>query len=109
MIASEKRRMTSLATDRGCNRPGCTVAGLLVERHDVDGWTADNEATDITKLTLPCGPDDRLVEQGHGKRKRADGRTEWIPPPRLDTGQTRVNDYHYPHNHLVDSNDDEVP
>ena len=29
-------------------------------------------------------------------RKRKDGRTEWIPPPNLDTGQARVNNYHHP-------------
>jgi hypothetical protein len=29
-------------------------------------------------------------------RKRKDGRTEWIPPPDLDTGQGRVNKHHHP-------------
>ena len=40
-------------------------------------------------------------------RKRKDGRTEWIPPPHLDTGQTRVNDYHHPQNYLLPEDDDE--
>jgi hypothetical protein len=41
-------------------------------------------------------------------RKREDGRTEWIPPPHLDWGtsrlrggQSRVNDYHHPENYLL--------
>lgn len=35
-------------------------------------------------------------------RKRNDGRTEWIPPPQLDTGQPRVNDFHHPEKYLLD-------
>jgi hypothetical protein len=27
-------------------------------------------------------------------------RFEWIPPPHLDTGQARTNDYHHPENLL---------
>jgi hypothetical protein len=27
---------------------------------------------------------------------RADGRTEWVLPPHLDTGQPRINNYHHP-------------
>ncbi|HEY6575523.1 MAG TPA: hypothetical protein VI029_11445 [Mycobacterium sp.] len=38
---------------------------------------------------------------------RKDGRTEWIPPPELDTGQTRVNDYHQPERMLIHDDDDE--
>ena len=32
---------------------------------------------------------------------RADGRVEWIPPPQLDNGQARVNDFHHPQNYLL--------
>jgi hypothetical protein len=41
-------------------------------------------------------------------RKRKDGRTEWIPPPHLDSGQSRINDYHHPENYLVNEKDDEA-
>ena len=37
-------------------------------------------------------------------RKRKDGRTEWIPPPNLDTGQARVNNYHHPESYLIPDN-----
>jgi hypothetical protein len=42
---------------------------------------------------------------------RKDGRTEWIPPPHLDTGQTRINDYHHPERMLNRNNheDDDGP
>jgi hypothetical protein len=78
--------------------------------HHLEGWAADNGPTNIDKLTLACGPDNRLVEQGGWTtRNRNDGRTEWIPPPNLDTGQTRVNNYHHPEKYLVDDEDDEDP
>jgi hypothetical protein len=39
-------------------------------------------------------------------RIRADGIVEWIPPPHLDTGQARTNDYHHPERMLTDPDPD---
>ena len=104
--ASAGQRIVLHAKDRGCSRPGCTAPGYWCQAHHVDGWAADDGPTDTDKLTLACGPDNRLVEEGGWRtRKRKDGRTEWIPPPHLDTGQTRVNDYHHPERYLVDNED----
>ncbi len=64
---------------------------------------------DINLLTLACPPDNRLAEHGWTVRKRKDGRTEWIPPPHLDTGQPRVNNYHHPEKYLIDDDDDDDP
>ena len=51
---------------------------------------------------LACGPDNRRVKPGGWHiRKRKDGRTEWIPPLHLDTGQARVNNYHHPERYLL--------
>ncbi len=83
----------------GCTRPGCTAPGYWCQVHHVDGWAAAHGETNINELTLACGPDNRLVEEGGWTtRKRKDGRTEWIPPPHLDTGQSRVNDHHHQRN-----------
>jgi hypothetical protein len=69
---------------------------------------ADDGQTDVDDLTLACGPHNRLVKPGGWRtRKRKDGRTEWIPPPHLDSGQSRVNDYHHPENYLLPDQDDE--
>jgi hypothetical protein len=47
-----------------------------------------------------------LIKPGGWKtRKRKDGRTEWIPPPHLDTGQDRVNHYHHPEEYLTGGDD----
>jgi hypothetical protein len=48
---------------------------------------------------------ERLARVVSVTRKRKDGRTEWIPPPHLDSGQSRVNNYHHPEKYLVE--DDE--
>lgn len=106
--ASPAQRIVLHAKDRGCSRPGCTVPGYWCEvHHAVDDW-ADGGETNIDELTLACGPDNRLVRAGGWTtRKRKDGRTEWIPPPHLDSGQARVNDFHHPENLLMPEEDEE--
>ncbi|OBF37384.1 hypothetical protein A5724_11750 [Mycobacterium sp. ACS1612] len=105
-FATPGQRIVLHAMDRGCTRPGCTVPGYWCQVHHVDGWIADHGETNIDTLTLACGPDNRAVEdQGWTTRKRADGRTEWIPPPHLDTGQTRINNYHHPDRYLTPEED----
>jgi hypothetical protein len=37
---------------------------------------------------------------------RGDCDTEWIPPPHLDYGQPRVNNFHHPEKLLRDDSDD---
>ena len=41
-----------------------------------------------------------------GRHIRRDGRTEWIPPPNLDTGQDRINNYHHPERFLTPDEED---
>jgi hypothetical protein len=105
-FATPGQRIVLHAKDRGCTRPGCTAPGYWSQVHHVNGWAADGE-TNINDLTLACGPDNRIVEEGGWTtRKRNDGRTEWIPPPHLDTGQSRVNDHHHPEKYLLPEDDD---
>ena len=106
-FASPGQRIVLHALDRGCTRPGCTAPGYWCQAHHVEGWAAENGRTDVTRLTLACGPDNRLIDKsGWTTRKRKDGRTEWIPPPQLDTGQARVNNYHHPEKYLIPEGDD---
>ena len=82
----------------GLHRTGLLVPGRITSR----AGPPQNGRTDVNRLTLACGPDNRLVEKGGWTtRKRKDGRTEWIPPPHLDTGQARVNNYHHPEKYLI--------
>lgn len=109
--ASPAQRIALIARERGCTRPGCTVDGYHSQvHHAVTDWK-DGGRTDVGDLTLACGPDNRLIETTAWRtRKRPDGRTEWIPPPELDTGQARINHFHHPERLIGPGReDDEVP
>jgi hypothetical protein len=95
-----------LNKDRGCTAPGCTANGYQSQvHHAVADWKNDG-LTNINDLTLACKPDNLLVENtGWTTRKRDDGVTEWIPPPHLDIGQPRTNDYHHPERILAPEDD----
>jgi hypothetical protein len=106
-LASAGQRIVLHARDRGCTFPGCTVPGYGCQAHHAECDWANGGQTNITDEALACPPHHRLVEDGGWKtRKRKDGRTDWIPPPHLDSGQTRINNYHHPENYLVDPDDD---
>ena len=101
-LASAAQRIVLYAKDRGCTFPGCTAPAYHSEVHHASADWADGGQTNITDETLACGPDNRRVKPGGWHtRKRKDGRTEWIPPPHLDTGQARVNNYHHPERYLI--------
>jgi hypothetical protein len=105
-IASAGQRIVLHAQDRGCTFPGCTVPSYGCQVHHAEMDWVDGGQTNITDECLACGPHNRLVKPGGWRtRKRKDGRTEWIPPPHLDTGQSRVNDYHHPENYLLPDDD----
>ena len=107
-LASPGQRIVLYTKDGGCTRPGCDVPGYWSEVHHVDEWAATHH-TDVNKLTLACTPDHKLLEQGWKTRKRANGDTEWIPPPHLDRGQPRTNSYHHPEKLLLESDDEDDP
>ncbi|WP_156613900.1 HNH endonuclease signature motif containing protein, partial [Mycobacterium sp. 852002-51961_SCH5331710] len=104
-LASKAQRLVLFAKYRGCTRPGCTAPAYQCQVHHANGDWAAGGRTDITDLTLACGPDNRRVTPGGWRtRNRKDGRTEWRPPPQLDTGQARTNNYHHPNRYLIDDN-----
>ncbi|WNG90948.1 HNH endonuclease signature motif containing protein [Mycobacterium sp. ITM-2016-00318] len=101
-LASKAQRLVLYARDRGCTFPGCTAPAYHSEAHHRNGDWSQGGLTNIDDLTLACGTDNRRVKPGGWTtRTRADGRTEWIPPPNLDTGQRRVNNYHHPERYLI--------
>jgi hypothetical protein len=104
-LASPAQRIVLHAKDRGCTAPGCDVPGYFTEVHHVTPW-AKTHTTDVNDLTLACGPQHNLAEQGWTTRKNHHGDTEWIPPPHLDHGQPRTNTYHHPEKLLRDDDDD---
>ncbi|HEY2504272.1 MAG TPA: HNH endonuclease signature motif containing protein [Mycobacterium sp.] len=106
-LASPGQRIMLYANDRGCSAPGCTVPGYYCEVHHITDY-ARCGTTDADNLTLACGPHHRLLRPGGWiTRRRANGETEWIPPPHLDRGQPRSNTFHHPAKLLRDGEDDD--
>jgi hypothetical protein len=96
-VASAAQRIMLIARDGGCTKPGCTVPAYGSQVHHAARDWADDGQTNVDELGLACGPDNRMVGPGGWTtRMNADHDVEWIPPPELDTGQARVNDYHRP-------------
>ena len=105
--ASPGQRIVLLAMHGGCTMPGCTANGYRCQVHHANKDWKDGGDTNIEDLTLACGPDNRMVETtGRTTRNRADGVTEWIPPPELDCGQSRINAFHHPDRILAPDEDD---
>ena len=109
LASVEAERIVLHDRDRGCTKPGCTVPGYGTQVHHVNGW-AKGAQTNIDEEVLACGADNRLAEQGWTVTIR-NGIVEWIPPPEIDVGQTRINYHHHPERLLAppDEASDEAP
>ncbi|BBX07772.1 hypothetical protein MAIC_25750 [Mycolicibacterium aichiense] len=98
--ASPGQRLALFAFDKGCTKPDCTAPAYHSQVHHAARDFARGGNTDINELTLACGCDNRMVNDGPTgwttRKRRRDNKTEWIPPPHLDRGQSRVNYYHHP-------------
>jgi len=94
--ATPGQRLALFAAHRGCTRPNCTAPASRSQAHHLIPWKYGG-GTDITNLTLACGRDNRLADTGGWHTTMGpDGRTHWTPPPLLDIGQPRTNQYHRP-------------
>ncbi|OHV06671.1 HNH endonuclease signature motif containing protein [Mycobacterium talmoniae] len=109
-LASPGQRIVLYAKERGCSHPNCPVPGYCCEVHHDDDY-AQTGVTDIHGLTFRCHPHHEIITSGGWKtRKNHHGHTETLPPPHLDHGQPRTNNYHHPDKQLPDNeDDDEVP
>lgn len=105
--ATGAQKLMLFARDRGCTCPGCDAAGYATQAHHAIAAWKDDGQTNVDDMTLACGPDNRMVETTEWTtRRRRDGLVEWIPPPHLDTGQTRINVTHHPERLLAPNDDD---
>ncbi|OBK73745.1 HNH endonuclease signature motif containing protein [Mycobacterium sp. 1274761.0] len=106
--ASPGQRIVLHSRDRGCTFPGCTAPGYRCQAHHGKKPWARGGNTNVDEEVLACKPHNLLVEKGGWTtRIRHDGKVEWIPPPHLDTGQHRINNYHHPENYLLPPDDEE--
>lgn len=98
-LASPAQRILLAHRDGGCTKPGCPATVYQSQVHHTNGWLANRGQTNIDELTLACGADNRLAEEGWSVVIR-NGVAEWTPPPQLDVGQPRTNHHHHPQ-HLL--------
>ncbi|BBX83371.1 HNH endonuclease signature motif containing protein [Mycolicibacterium aubagnense] len=103
--ASPGQRLALFAAHLGCTRPNCTAPASRSQAHHLIPWKHGG-STDITNLTLACGCDNRLADTGGWSTTMGPhGRTPWTPPPLLDVGQPRTNQYHHPTLHPTEGED----
>ena len=96
-VATAAQRIMLIAKYGGCTRPGCPVGPYGCQIHHAVADWADGGLTNVDDMVPACGADNRLVEPGgYATAIDAHGECEWIPPPDLDTGQTRINVLHRP-------------
>jgi hypothetical protein len=108
--ATTAQRLALFARDKGCTRPGCTAPPYQCQVHHAEQDWREGGRTDIDALTLACRHDNAMIEETEWTTRRKDGRTEWIPPAILDTGQARVNNHHHPRRYLNElARDDDDP
>mgnify|MGYP000638536833 FL=1 len=93
--ATPGQRLALFAAHLGCTRPNCTASASRSQAHHLIPWKHGG-TTDITNLTLACGRDNRLADTGGWSTTMKNGRPHWTPPPLLDVGQPRTNEYHHP-------------
>ncbi len=93
--ATTGQRLALFARDGGCTRPDCTVPAADCQAHHIPGWTRNGQ-TDITTMALACGCDNRLEDTTGWTTTMNNGRPHWTPPPLLDVGQPRTNQYWHP-------------
>ncbi|WP_422749439.1 HNH endonuclease signature motif containing protein [Mycobacterium sp. WMMD1722] len=103
--ATTAQRLALFTRDKGCTRPSCTKSAFDTEVHHTTDY-AKGGHTNINEMTLACTPDNLTIEDTDWTTRHHHGRTEWLPPPKLDTGQTRVNNYFHPQRYLYREDDD---
>ncbi|MGE0783961.1 hypothetical protein [Mycolicibacterium sp.] len=98
-VLTVRWRISSSTRDGGCTKPCCTVGAYGCQVHHATADWADGANTNVDDLALACGPHNRSVntdQNGWTTRVNDNHEVEWIPPPDLDTGQTRTNTHHRP-------------
>jgi hypothetical protein len=91
-IATADQRIICYARDGGCTRPGCTQPGYHSEVHHSPHWTPEGR-TDADCLFFACGPDHKLITDGHYQTSVTDtGRLTWTD----GTKPPEINHAHHP-------------
>jgi hypothetical protein len=109
-VASPAQRIMLIARDGGCTKPCCAVGAYGCQAHHAARDWRKGGNTNVDDMTLACGPDNRLADDGGWRTTiNARGECEWHPPPDLDHGQSRINYFHRPEALLRPAEDQALP
>jgi hypothetical protein len=104
-IATIDQRIVCHSRDKGCTRPGCTAPGYYCEVMHTPDWHPDG-ATDADKLHFGCGPDHKLVTEGHASTTvTEDGRLAWS----VGGAPPETNPIHHADNDFLKEGDSDPP
>ncbi|MEV5361033.1 DUF222 domain-containing protein, partial [Micrococcus luteus] len=96
-VATPAQRVMLIAKYGGCTKPGCPVGPYGCQIHHAVADWADDGLTNVDDMAPACGGHNRMVgPHGYTTVITDTGECAWIPPPGLDTGQTRINVLHRP-------------
>jgi hypothetical protein len=91
-IATADQRIICYSRDGGCTRPNCLAPGYHAEVHHSPDWAAGGR-TDADALFFACGPDHKLITDGHYQTEVTDtGRLAWTE----GTTPPDINHAHHP-------------
>ena len=91
-IATADQRIICYSRDGGCTRPTCLTPGYYSEVHHSPDWYPAGR-TDADALFFACGPDHKLLTDGHWTAEVTDtGRLAWTD----GTTPPRINHAHHP-------------
>ena len=97
-IATTDQRIICYSRDGGCTRPDCLTPGYYSEVHHSPDWHPGGR-TDADALFFACGPDHKLLTDGHWTATVTDtGRLAWTDgttPPHINQ-PPRINHAHHP-------------
>ncbi|MGB1223599.1 MAG: DUF222 domain-containing protein [Mycobacterium sp.] len=95
-LATTDQRIICHARDRGCTRPNCLTPGYHCEVHHSPDWATPHGRTDADTLFFACGPDHKLLTDGHHSATVTNtGRLAWTnnhPTPE----EPQINHAHHP-------------
>jgi uncharacterized protein DUF222 len=91
-LATADQRLICYARDGGCTRPNCLTPGYHSEVHHSPDWYPSGR-TDADALFFACGPDHKLLTDGHWTATVTDtGRLAWTD----GTTAPHINHAHHP-------------
>jgi len=84
------QKLDLAARDGGCTFGDCDRPPSWCEAHHIDHWVRDHGKTNLDRGLLLCRHHHMLIHNNGWEIRRANGVTEFIPPPDVDPHQSPI-------------------